>query len=182
MLEVEVKYRDADHAALAARLAEWGATADPPRTDADQYFNAPDRDFKQTDEAFRLRRIGRKNLLTYKGPKLDAATKTRAEIEIPLADGDGPAADAHRMLVSLRYRPVAVVTKTRRVFHFTRDGFAVEACLDDVEGVGAFAELEIVADESRMGEAKAAVLAVAADLGLTQVERRSYLELLLSKC
>jgi adenylate cyclase class 2 len=181
MLEVEVKYRLADRAAVVATLAAWGATADPDRTDVDQYFNAPDRDFSLTDEAFRLRRIGPRNALTYKGPKRDAATKTRTEVEVPLADGDGPAADAHRMLVRLGYRPVAVVRKVRRVYHFARGGFAVEACLDEVESAGPFVELEIVADESRFEEAKAAVLAAAADLGLTQPERRSYLELLLSK-
>ena len=82
------------------------------------YFNPPDRDLKETDEAFRLRRIGRTNCLTYKGPKRDAETKTRTEIEVPLGDGDETAADMERMLVALGYRPVVVVRKQRRVYRF----------------------------------------------------------------
>src|SRR5438046_3160158 len=57
MLEVEVRYRTADPAGVIAKLLTWGATLAADRTDADQYFQAPDRDLKATDEAFRLRRI-----------------------------------------------------------------------------------------------------------------------------
>jgi adenylate cyclase class 2 len=177
MLEVEVKYRAADLAAVEAKLLDLGAAKAEERTDRDHYFNAPDRDFAQTDEAFRLRRIGSQNRLTYKGPKRDAATKTRTEIEVKLADGDETAADTEKMLRALGYRPVAVVSKRRTVYHLNRSGFAVEACLDDVERVGSFVEVEIVAEEDRFAEAKAAVLQLAAELGLQDAERRSYLEL-----
>ncbi len=180
MLEVEVKYAGADFAALERQLRQWGASEDPPRTDADHYFNAPDRDFAATDEALRLRRIGEGNFVTYKGPKRDALTKTRTEIEVALAPGDAAAADFGRLLVHLGYRPVAVVRKARRLFHLRRDGFALEVTLDDVEGVGRFAELEIQAPEEQLDAARDVVLRTAADLGLTAGERRSYLELLLS--
>jgi adenylate cyclase class 2 len=179
MLEVEVKYRNPDPAALLAKLHSLGAVHLETRTESDQYFNAPDRDLKQTDEAFRLRRIGNTSRFTYKGPKRDTETKTRPEIEVPLADGDGPAADAVQMLVCLGYRPVAVVRKSRVVYQVLRNGMEVDVCLDDVAGVGSYAEVEIVAEESRFEEAKAAVLALAAELGLSDVERRSYLGMLL---
>ncbi len=179
VLEVEVKYRTPDRAALLARLEGVAVVRLGPRTEEDHYFNAPDRDLRQTDEAFRLRRVGPRNVLTYKGPKRGTATKTRAEIEVPLADGDGPARDAERMLLALGYKSVAVVRKRREVFRFTRGGFAVEACLDDVEDVGAFAEIEVLAEEADFERAQAVVLATAAELGLTDVERRSYLGLLL---
>ena len=48
-----------------------------------------------------------------------------------------------------------------------------------MDGVGRYAELEAVAPEEQYAAAKAAVLAAAAGFGLTQVERRSYLQLLL---
>ena len=115
MLEVEVKFQVIDFAALERRLAEWGAFSDGPHQEADHYFNAPDRDFARTDEALRLRRIGSDNYITYKGPKLDAQTKTRTEIEVPLATGDEAADAFDRLLVHLGYRPVAVVRKRRRV-------------------------------------------------------------------
>ena len=180
MLEVEMKYAAADFAAVERRLRDWGAREDPPRTDADHYFNAPDRDFAVTDEALRLRRIGERNFVTYKGPKRDAHTKTRTEVEVPLADGDTAAEDFGRLLVHLGYRPVAVVRKTRRAFRLDRGGFALEVTLDDVDGVGRFAELEIQAPEEQLDAARQVVLQTAAELGLTQGERRSYLELLLA--
>jgi len=177
MLEVEVKYRNPDPAALAARLVELGAIHLETRVETDHYFNAPDRDLKNTDEAFRLRRIGPTNRFTYKGPRRDGATKTRPEIEVPLAEGAAVAEDAIRMLVCLGYRPVAVVSKNRTLYRIPRGGFEADVCLDDAPGVGTFAEVEIVANENRFEAAKAAVLALAAELGLSEVERRSYLGL-----
>ena len=87
MLEVEMKYAEADFRAVRAGLALWKARPQRSRRETDRYFNAPDRDFARTDEALRLRQAGRLNILTYKGPKLDALSKTRSEIEAPLAEG-----------------------------------------------------------------------------------------------
>src|SRR5438132_14309314 len=84
MLEVEVNYALDDFAPLEAALGRWGVTLGSPRRDADHYFNAPDRDFARTDEAFRVRIVGQTNYVTYKGPKLDRETKTRLEIEVAL--------------------------------------------------------------------------------------------------
>jgi adenylate cyclase class 2 len=181
MLEVEVKYAVADFGPIETALAARGVAFGPPRRDADQYFNAPDRDFARTDEAVRVRSIGPKNYVTYKGPKIDRETKTRLEIEVPLADGEKVATDFAALLTHLGYRPVAVVRKSRRVAEFTRDGFAMQVTLDEVDDVGRYAELEVVVPDDQMAAAKRAVLAAASDLGLTQVERRSYLQLLLEK-
>lgn len=180
MLEVEVKYRNPDPHGVLAKLLALGAVRGEPRVESDQYFNAPDRDLKATDEAFRLRRIGSHNRLTYKGPKRDTATKTRPEIEVPLGDGDAVAADAVKMFTSLGYKPVAIVRKSRTPFHLTRGEFELEICFDEVDSVGSFLEVEIVAEESRFEAAKAAVLALAADLGLSEPERRSYLGMFLA--
>jgi adenylate cyclase class 2 len=180
MLEVEVKYRNADRAAAVATLLDWGATLTQDRTDLDLYFQAPDRDLKATDEAFRLRRVGVKNYLTYKGPRRESETKTRPEIEVALADGDETATGTERLLVALGYKPVTTVRKKRRVYLFHRDGFDVEACFDTVEGVGEFVEMEILAEEAVFDTAKATLLAAAEELGLTEREPRSYLAMVLA--
>src|SRR5437667_3678989 len=117
MLEIEMKFPVADFGPVQRVLSGWGAAQAESRQDADHYFNAPDRDFARTDEALRLRRIGPANYVTYKGPKRDLQTKTRTEIEVPLADGDAAAEDFQRLLTHLGYRPVAVVRKSRRRFH-----------------------------------------------------------------
>src|SRR5438270_13395603 len=114
MLEIEQKYARADFAMLERRLAEWGAAPGGAEEEADHYFNAPDRDFAKTDEAFRLRRVGPSNYLTYKGPKQRADVKVRTEIELPIQLGDQAAADMTRLLTHLGFRPSAVVRKRRR--------------------------------------------------------------------
>jgi adenylate cyclase class 2 len=178
MLEVEMKFTGANHERLRRQLTEWGAGADPPRVDADHYFNAPDRDFGKTDEALRVRRIGAANFVTYKGPKRDLQAKTRTEIEVPLADGDRAAEDFMRVLTHLGYRATAVVRKHRQIYHLQRGGFAVEVSLDAIDALGQFAELEIQTDEAQMPVAQALLQELAVQLGLTASERRSYLELL----
>ena len=178
MLEVENKYRLSDWSGVRAALLAWGAEAQPERKDTDHYFNAPDRDFAATDEALRLRRVGAMNTLTYKGPKRGTATKTREEIEVEVGEGADAATAAVKMLCCLGYKPAAIVCKRREVLTFARHGFAFEACLDCVGSIGRFVELEIRAPEEQFAEAEAALLRVAAELGLTDMERRSYLELL----
>lgn len=181
MLEVEMKFPVAEFASLERQLAGAGAQPAAPLHEADHYFNAPDRDFARTDEALRLRRIGTANFVTYKGPKRDAQTKTRTEVEVPLAEGDRAATGFIQLLQHLGYRPVAVVSKQRRLYRLKREGFALEVCLDDVENLGRFAELEILAPEERLEVARNILLQLAAVLGLTNSERRSYLELWLEK-
>src|SRR5262249_16435816 len=166
---------------LRAGLDRLGAQLEEERQEADHYFNAPDRDFRRTDEAFRVRRIGRKNCLTYKGPRAAGPTKTRLEIQVPFAERDGPAADLTRLLQQLGYRPVAVVRKRRQAYQLERDGFEVHVTLDALEQLGTFAEVEIVAEESRADAAKEVVMKLAGELGLTGPEKRSYLQLLLER-
>jgi len=166
--------------AIERQLHLWQARPEAPLDEADHYFNAPDRDFARTDEAFRLRRIGPVNILTYKGPKQAGPAKTRTEIEVPLADGAEAAAQFCRLVERLAYRPTAVVKKRRRQFRFERGGFALCVCLDDVERVGRHVEVEIVAPPEQRGAAEQVLQQVAADLGLGASERRSYLEMFLS--
>ena len=181
MLEVEAKYLLPDPTAVEARLREWGAVLVAEHAEADHYLNAPDRDFARTDEAFRLRRIGDRNLLTYKGPRRDGASKTRTEVEVPCPGGDEAAEAFLKLFRHLGYRPTAVVRKRRRIYEWTRDGFTVHACLDDVDGVGKFIELEIVAPDDQYAAARETVLRAAADLELGPTETRSYLEQLLGR-
>jgi adenylate cyclase class 2 len=179
MLEVEAKYRLDDATTVVARLREWGARLVAEHAEADHYLNAPDRDFARTDEAFRLRRIGEMNLLTYKGPRRDATSKTRTEVEVPCPPGEAAAQAFLKLLGHLGYRPTAVVRKRRAIHEWDRDGFTLHACLDDVEHVGRFIELEIVAPDDQYAAAREAVFRTAADLGLGPMENRSYLEQLL---
>ncbi len=180
MLEIEMKFPVNNFDAVTQQLARWHAAAQPAIEEEDHYFNAPDRDFAQTDEAFRLRCIGSANRVTYKGPKQGGPTKTRTEIEIGLAPGADIAEQFRRMVQCLGYRPTAVVKKRRTIHEFSRDGFAMQACLDDVESLGRFVEIEIMAEPERKQLAQDVLLNVVSDLGLPASEPRSYLEMVLA--
>lgn len=81
---------------------------------------------------------------------------------------------------NLGFQPVATVRKSRTPFHLNQDGRAVEVVLDRAFGLGNFAEIEaIAATDSDLPAAQAAVLGLAKELGLTEVEPRSYLRMLL---
>lgn len=181
MLEIEMKFPVADFDVAARTLKGWQARPEPAIDEADHYFNAPDRDFARTDEAFRLRCIGERNLITYKGPKQAGPAKTRTEIEVPLESGARAAEGFQQLVLKLGYRPTAVVRKRRTIWHFQSGGFDLQACLDEVAEIGRFIELEIVAAPERRAAAEQRLQALAADLGLRQSERKSYLEMVLEK-
>src|SRR5262245_429265 len=134
--EVEVKYRTTGHAELAHKLVALGAVAGPEVKQADAYLNHPVRDFAQTNEAFRIRRVGESNYITFKGPRREGPTKTREEIEVPFADGPSAFEQLERLFTNLSFRPVAVIRKTRRPFHLTFQGHDIEVVLDVAEGLG----------------------------------------------
>jgi adenylate cyclase class 2 len=179
-IEVEQKFRAAHSADLLAGLERLGAVFEEPVEQIDQYFAHPARDFAQTDEALRIRRIGDRNFVTYKGPKLDATTKTRRELELPLADGAAGAERFAELLTALGFSRVREVRKSRRIANVEWRGHEIEVALDDVDRLGQFVELEIVTDSDGSNAARDLIASLAAELGLKTVERRSYLELLLA--
>lgn len=180
--EVEQKFVANDLAAIRQALDAAGVVWEPSIPQTDQYWNHPSRDFARTDEALRLRQVGQQNWLTYKGPRIDATTKTRQEIETPLPDGAAAIEQLGQILAAVGFRPVATVRKNRSPGSLTWKGQTIHVALDCVDGVGNYVELEIVAsDRETIEPAKSRVVSLAKSLGLAEIERRSYLELLLAK-
>jgi adenylate cyclase class 2 len=180
-IEVEQKFRVHDPTQIESRLQERGIELSPPERQIDRYFNHPSRDFAQTDEALRIRQIGDHNCVTYKGPKLDQTTKTRREIEVAIARDTQPARQFAELLISLGFRSVAEVRKARRKALLRHAGHEIEIAFDEVEQVGTYVEFECLVDESEVESSKRAIASLAAELGLVENERRSYLELLLDQ-
>jgi adenylate cyclase class 2 len=174
MIEIEIKAR-ADLDALRNRLKQEGAALERTVEQADIYYNAPDRDFGLTDEALRLRNEGGQVFLTYKGKKLDAKSKTRKEVEVEVADFN----KMEDILLSLGFKITLRVRKVREIYHL--DGAVV--CLDRVDGLGDFVELEtLAADESEIEKRRDWLIVVMRRLGVQgDFIRESYLEMLLAK-
>ena len=179
--EVEQKFPVDGLTAVEGRLGEHGAEIREVRTEVDLYFAHPARNFVDTDEALRIRRVGQVNRITYKGPKIDATTKTRREIDLPLSEGEETFAAWSEMLEALGFKPVGEVRKERRKAFVQWQGRRVEVSLDQIVGLGTFVELELVTTPEDMEPAKVCIASLAQALGLTGSERRSYLELLLGE-
>lgn len=181
MVEVENKYLVTDVAGLERAALLWGG-ANPVVEDVqcDEYFNHPCRDFGETDEALRIRACSGQTQLTYKGPRLDTITKTREELELEICDQEAKQSGTvlRSLLLVLGFTSAGCVRKSRRTFSGIAGNFPVTVSLDAVEGLPLYAEIEIICDPSDRDAATDHVLRIAELFGLTQPERRSYLELL----
>ena len=179
--EVELKFPLREPAAILSKLEQLQAVCGSPCEQRDLYYAHPVRDFAETDEALRIRRDGERNIVTYKGPLVDLQTKTRREIEVPLADGAAAFEQFGEILTILGFRPVRTVAKKRTPYRLVWEEQELETMLDEVEGLGTFLEIELVVDESRCDAARDSILRLADRLGLENSERRSYLCLLLER-
>lgn len=195
MYEVEIKV-PAELDGVRDRLRAADAERIGARRQRDTYYDAPHREFAETDEALRVRREtplpvgdatteGRTDdaatadaattALTYKGPLVDAGSKTRIERETGVDDGEAMAG----VLDGLGFEPAATVEKRREFWSF--EGFTVT--LDAVSGLDEFVEIERAVDEDGdIDAAREAAVNALGRLGLDADDqvRTSYLGLLLA--
>jgi len=178
-IEVELKFRVGDLDLFRQAVRGLGGEAGEAIRQIDTYFAHPVRDFAKTDEALRVRIVGETGCVTYKGPLLDGVTKSREETELWFSGGASDAARFGDMLVKLGVTSVRSVEKAREPWRLSWDGHEVEVALDEVKGLGSFAELETAASRESFDAAKTCLLRLAERLDLHDGERRSYLALLL---
>lgn len=143
----------------------------------DFYLQHPSRNFEETDEAIRIRDSNEGTQLTYKGPKIDALSKTREELCVYVDNFE----IILKIFERIGFLPVAKVVKSRTIFHI--EG-SIIGSIDKVQDLGNFLELESEAKDYTQVEAKREELFSILDkLGLPRerTERKSYLELLMSR-
>lgn len=144
MIEVEIKLPVHRRASIEHGLCGLGFQPGHLVRESDIYFTSPFHDFMHSDEALRIRKsedyssASSVSHLTYKGPKLDAVSSARKELETKIGDPDV----CREILLSLGYKELAPVRKLRQYYH--RD--CMTACVDQVEGLGSFLELEIIVE------------------------------------
>jgi adenylate cyclase class 2 len=180
MIEVEIKFRVPDRALIDRLVAHAGLEFGPAQRQRDLYFNHPQRCFRETDEALRIRTTGDENALTYKAPRLDTFTRTRPETEIPFASGPQTADQLRSVLLALGFREIAAVEKQRRTARYSHVGQAVEVTLDEVTGLGQFLEIEMLVEETAWEAARDQIVALATQWEILDLrEPKSYLRMLL---
>lgn len=142
MIEVEIKLPLFRRSVTERTLTEFGFKPGNLVKESDFYFTSDFHDFMKTDEALRIRTCDNFNtretasFLTYKGAKLDTVSTTRKELETRIDDAE----ITREILISLGYKRLYPVTKLRQYYH---KGM-MTACVDQVEGLGSFLELEIL--------------------------------------
>ena len=182
MFEVEQKYPIDDVAKVEHLLQTIGASEQPVQNHADTYYNHPCRDFAETTEAFRIRRVDGVPMVTYKGKKLPGKVKARRELEWRLDPGDSDGSKMEELLGLLSFQQVAVVKKQRRTFLLQEELADFTVVIDSVASLGCFAEIELVVrQQSEVQHARDRIESLANQLNLLQAEPRSYLRMILEQ-
>ena len=178
MIEVEVKAKISHPNGIIKRLKSQAKFLKEIYQE-DIYFNAPDRDFRITDEALRIRISSEESELTYKGSKIgNLMDKTREEISVNIDEND--LRKTQIILEKLGFQVVAKVSKKRMLFRFNDLSISV----DFVENLGEYIEIEILVNtQNEIEKKRKEILDFLSelDIPLEDCERRSYLELLLNK-
>ena len=160
MREIEVKYRVDDVEALLVALKSRGIELSEPVFQDDQaYAPAGWRfgDSKLGVSFLRLRTVAGRHYFALKQPADNA--QACLEYETQVADRDA----MHGAVLRMGYRPTVRIAKTRR----TATLEACSLCVDDVEGIGGFLELERLApDDADTPAIQADLAAFAGSLGI----------------
>jgi adenylate cyclase class 2 len=134
-VESEVKLRVSDPEYGRKAVLRIGALPMEPRHFEDNIFiDDGEGGVLARGGLLRIRRVGAKGVLTFKGPrKVVEGIKTREEIEVSLPDPD----TVERLFAALGYKPIFRYQKYREVFRW-RD---VEIVLDETP-IGTYLEIE----------------------------------------
>ena len=179
MIEVEIKAKIDAPKIIINKLEQLGAKKGIIEYQQDIYFKSPIVDFTKTDECLRIRnsiKDGKEEIfMTYKGPKLDAKSQTRKEIEIPI-DNCKKGID---MFESLGFTQAKIVKKNRQ--NYIYKDFKIS--LDYVEGLEPYMEIEKESEEGKnFLDSQNQIFELFKMLGIEKgFERKSYLELLEEK-
>lgn len=181
VIEVEVKMKVSSLAKIEKFLLEKGFTQKSHVREEDAYFDNEEGRIRKSGQAMRIRTVTDRNTgdsfaqINFKGVRLDATSMTRAEHETSVKDGKV----MEQILGQLGFFAVEPKVLKDRVELERND---MVACMDCVEGLGEFLELEVIA--SRLEEKDVAMRQIEAlidELGDLIVERtnNSYLSQLM---
>lgn len=182
MIEVEVKVAVKNRLQIENSLQQLGFEKGDLLKESDYYFDSKFNKLREQDMALRIRSCENltsntaEHFMTFKGPKLDSISMTRKELETKIESAE----TGIEILCSLGYEPILPVHKLRQ--HLAMG--EITACLDQVEELGDFLELEIIVQqESEREAALNQIITLLNELGYapTEIIRTSYLSMLQRK-
>jgi adenylate cyclase class 2 len=183
MIEVEIKIPVSNLREVRAKLTGKGFVHERSLIEKDTYFDGGVYGIRKSGQALRVRQICDQDTgevmseINFKGKKMDSVSMSRPEYETTVGDGE----IAGKIFEEAGFYPVEpVVVKKREILAWEN----VQACLDEVKGLGTFLELEIMAtDETGRAPALERIKTLLEELGHTMEEttRASYLSQLTGK-
>lgn len=134
--ETEVKIRLASRSGIVERLQAAGFAVSKPRVfEANTLYETKDGSVTRNGMLLRLRQVGEKAVITWKGPGAPGPYKSRPELETTI----GSAQVVHEIFGHLGYQPSFRYEKYRT--EFTRAGDDGSVTVDETP-IGDFLELE----------------------------------------
>jgi predicted adenylyl cyclase CyaB len=182
VIEVELKARVADRAAVEARVASFARPAgDVDKLDA--YWHGPEWRLQRGARGFRLRREGGNCVVTFKSKRGEGGIEINREREFEISDPDAFVEFAYRIGCEPFY------TKRKRGLKFVAEaeGGIGPAAIEivDVQGLGDFIEIEVLLleeDPMAISLAQGEIRSLLARAGVREeaIESRYYSELLMA--
>ena len=180
VIEVEIKLLIDHKEIVEENLVKMGFSKSGLACEEDIYFDNDSRQIRKSGEALRVRKetdlLSEKSnaVITYKGRKMDSISMSRKELETGVADAEV----CIRILEALGFQIIPPkVVKIRQTYTFEQ----MTACIDRVQDLGDFLELEIVIpEEESKDNALRKIEKVLQKLGysLSDTTRNSYLSML----
>jgi adenylate cyclase class 2 len=193
MIEVEIKVEISNPETIRKKFKDNKGIYQISFIHEDTYFNMPSglRDFKETDEALRLRKSIEfdKNhrekeraincYITYKGKKLDKSTKTREELDIKIEDIES----MKLLLKELGFQEIFNVKKERELYEFEYKKHHLEVLIDFIPILNRYyLEVEYLTNSTeKFNNIREVLFEFLSLFGFKKEEsiRKSYLELIL---
>ena len=179
MIEVEIKVFVKNITKIEECMLKMDFVKGAHIKECDYYLDNEAHEVRNNDQALRIRcsqdldTCVQQNFITFKGPKMDDISMTRKEIELQIDHANA----CTEIFSSLGYKNIYPVIKERQYFH--KD--CMTACIDQVEKLGCFLELEIIVeDESEKNNALEQIISTIESFGYSKQEiiRKSYLSML----
>ncbi len=174
MIEVELKARIEDARAVESRVASFARFL--RRVDKrDSYWHGPDWQAKRGTRGFRVRSEGNLYVVTFKSKTIEGGVEVNREREFEISDPDA----FQEFILRVGCEPYYRKRKTGAAYEY--EGTTLEVL--EIEGLGAFLEVERLVNLGSPEEIDAARGAVRAALALagvpeSAVEPRTYSEMI----
>lgn len=176
-IEIKLPVKNLDN--IKEQLRSKGFQEEAVIREYDMYYNSLYHDVKKLGEALRIRKstnLSTGNLqaqINFKGKKIDRISMSRQEYETLVENPES----MEQILIALGFHPAAAVQKTRCYMKYDN----MTACLDQVDNLGDFLELEMIASEESMRvRCLQSMERLLTELGLSMEDtvRTSYLSML----